>query len=105
MFALFDRQNLFVAGICQQVPLAPAARKPAGGRPALLDHFSSGRGDRQAIGEQPPAVFLDADGNRFVPLLVQVLNDGGGRGDRYFMLARSTAVDDADTKFFHYLLI
>ena len=89
----------------QQVRFAAAAAEPGRVQLRLFDHLGGRRQSGQPIGDDPAAVFFDADGNRVVALLVEVLKDGGGRGDRHFVLTRSPAVDDADAKFFHYLLI
>src|SRR4029077_3316177 len=36
------------------------------------------------------------DGHRLVAVRVEILEHGGSRGERHFMLARPAAVDDAD---------
>ena len=95
--AALDRQDLLVAGMRQQVRLASAARQPraACARPCSITSAAEDEaGSRSAM--QPPPVLLDADRDGFVALLVEVLDDGGGRCDRHFVLARSAAVDDAD---------
>ena len=100
--AALDRHDLLVAGMREQVRFASAASEPLRRmRAALLDDFGRRRRDGQPIGDDPAAVFLDADRDRFVALLVEVLNDGGGRRDRDFVLARTAAVDDAHAEFLH----
>ena len=53
------------------------------------------------VGEHPAAVLLDADRHGFVARAIEVLEDGGGRRHRHFVLARTAAVDDADAQFLH----
>ena len=102
LVAALDRHDLFVARMRDQMRLASASPEPSGRiGAALLDHVGGRRRGRQPIGDHPAAVFLDADRDRLVTIFVEVLHDGGGRGDRDFVLARSAAVDDADAKFFH----
>ena len=76
--AALDRHDLFLAGMRDEMRFASSASQPLRGvGSALLDHLC-GRGRcGKPIGDDPAAVFLDADRNRFVTLLVEVLNDGG----------------------------
>src|SRR5919106_1205590 len=43
---------------------------------SVLDHVGCGNRRRRLLGERPPPVFFDADGNRFVAAAVEVFDDG-----------------------------
>ena len=58
--------------------------------------------DRRAVGDDPAAVLLDPD-RRWGRTCSRsrILEDGRRRGDRHLVLARPSAVDDADAEFLH----
>ena len=83
---------------------APRAR-PRSARPASRRACSmtsaADIADRRPLGERPAAVLLDADRHRLVALAIEVREDGRRRGQRHLVLARPSAVDDADAKSLH----
>jgi hypothetical protein len=52
--------------------------------------------------DRPAAsIFFDADGDRLVAAPIEIREDGRRRRERHFVLAGSTAVENADTKTLH----
>ena len=93
-----DAEERLRAGMGDQMRLRPGS---AGDRRACCDHVGGRRERRRLIGQRPASVLLDSDGDRLVAVRVEVLEHRRRRGQRHFMLARTSAVDDADAEFFH----
>src|SRR5439155_192309 len=56
---------------------------------------------RRAVRQDPAAILFDPNRHRFVALRIQILEHRRGRGERDFMFAGATAVDDANAQLFH----
>src|ERR1019366_7428693 len=56
---------------------------------------------RRARWQGPLPVLLNPDRDRLVARRVEILEDGRRRGERYFMLAGTAAVNHADAELFH----
>src|SRR5580693_8080303 len=95
-----DPQERLGPGVGHQVRLGPRA----GAFGPRRDHVGR-RGElRRPVGQHPASVLGNANRNRFVPVGIQILEDGRRRGERDLVLTRSPAVDDADTKLLHWVL-
>ena len=90
-----------VARARHQVHLARGSRRAAGLEARVLDHLGRRHRARRPLGERPAAVLLDADRHRLVALAIEVREDRRRRGQRDLVLARPSAVDDADAKTLH----
>src|SRR5262249_61428395 len=95
------RQSLALGGVRPHVRAAARACGAARLQACLLDDVGGRDGRGRAIRHGPSSILLDADRDWLVTGPVEMLDDGCCGGDRDFMLAGSTAVDDADSKLFH----
>ncbi len=93
-----DRQDGLLARPREQVHLASGAQG-LHLRACLLDDLRGRGGRRRLVGQRPAPVPVDADRHRLVAGAIEVGHDGGGRGDRDFVLARAATVDDAYAQF------
>ena len=84
--AAIDRQHRLLARPRDHVHFAAVAQRPRRVEPRLLDDLGRRHRRRRLVRQAPAAVLLDPDGNAFVPLLVEMREDGGCRRERNLVL-------------------
>src|SRR5258705_1816055 len=84
-----------------QVRLAARTNRTRAFEPHVFDDVCGRNRGRRLVGERPPSVLLDADGNGFVWAAVEVFEDRRRRGHSDLALARATAVHHAYTELLH----
>jgi hypothetical protein len=77
--------------------LAPFANRTGRLETRLLDDVPCHHHGRRSVGQRPAAVFLDADGDRFVPRPVEIREDRRRRRQRHLVLAGTAAVQHTNT--------
>ena len=103
-----DEPRQAEAEIKRRGTIAPRAIRLRQGAVDIRSHGPASAGNRRcrhggrgALGKRPPPVFLDANGYRLVARAVKAGEYRGGRGERHFVLTRSTAVEDSDADATH----
>ncbi len=96
-----DGENRLVARTRHEMDLAAGTNLARRLDPRLLDDFGRRGRDRRLVGERPASVLLDADGDRLVPMAIEIGKHRRGRGERDLMFARSSTVEHANPKSFH----